>query len=118
MFVQYTLLIYVLLLLYALLSHSRVWHLLHVVYTILNMPRYAFSAAGQTCSYRHSDKAANDEGRQLISLPQWQRFIFTTYLGSSIVLMRHHWRDCYENMWKIAMKICGLQQDFVTWNIY
>jgi len=33
------------------LSHFIGWHLLHVVYNILNMQRYAFSAAGQTCSY-------------------------------------------------------------------
>jgi len=38
------------------LSHSIDWHLLDVVYDILNMQRYATSVAGQTCSC--SDKAA------------------------------------------------------------
>jgi len=33
------------------LSHSIVWHFLHVVYNILNMQRYATSVAGHTCSY-------------------------------------------------------------------
>jgi len=33
------------------LSHSIDWHLLDVVYNILNMQRYATSVAGQTCSY-------------------------------------------------------------------
>jgi len=38
----YTLLIYVLLLLYA-LSHSIDWHLLDVVYNIMNMQRYVMN---------------------------------------------------------------------------
>jgi len=42
--------------LYYMLSHSIDWHLLDVVYNILNMQRYAISVAGQTCSC--SDKAA------------------------------------------------------------
>ena len=29
----------------------------------------------------------------------------------------HHWRDLEAALGKIAMKMCGLQQDFVTWNI-
>jgi len=31
-----------------------------------------------------------------------------------MVLIRHHWLDRQAALWKIAMKICGLQQDFVT----
>jgi len=34
--------------------------------------------------------------------------------GNSIVLIRHHWRDRQTALGKIAMKMCGLQQDFVT----
>jgi len=45
------------------LSHSIDWHLLDVVYNILNMQRYATSVAGQTCSYsgmvRRRREAAN-----------------------------------------------------------
>jgi len=37
--------------------------------------------------------------------------------GNSIVLIRHHWRDRQAALGKIAMKMCGLQQDFVTWKI-
>ena len=40
------------------LSYSMVWHLLHIVYNILNMQRHATSVAGQTCSY--SGKAAKE----------------------------------------------------------
>jgi len=36
---------------------------------------------------------------------------------NSVVLTRHHWRDLEAALGKIAMKMCGLQQDFVTWNI-
>ena len=42
-------------------SYSIVWHLLHVVYDILNMQRYATAVAGQTCSY--SDNKAAKGGR-------------------------------------------------------
>jgi len=45
------------------LSYSTVWHLLHVVYNILNMQRSATSVAGQTCSY--SDKAAKGGSQYL-----------------------------------------------------
>jgi len=38
------------------LSHSIDWHLLDVVYNILNMQRYATSVAGKTCG--RSGKAA------------------------------------------------------------
>jgi len=47
---------------YYMLSHSTDWHLLDVVYNILNMQRYATSVAGQTCSYpvvRRRREAAN-----------------------------------------------------------
>ena len=30
----------------------------------------------------------------------------------------HHWRDRQVALGKLAMKMCGLQQDFVTWKIY
>jgi len=50
---------------YYMLSHSIVWHLIHFVYNILNMQRYATSIAGQTCSY--SDEAAKG-GRQYLCL--------------------------------------------------
>jgi len=45
------------------LSHSIDWHLLNVVYNILNMQRYATSVAGQTCSY--SGNAAKGSSRYL-----------------------------------------------------
>jgi len=35
-------------------------------------------------------------------------------LVNSMVLVRHHWLDRQAALWKIAMKMCGLQQDFVT----
>jgi len=35
---------------YYMLSHSIDWHLLDVMYNILNTQRYATSVAGQTCS--------------------------------------------------------------------
>ena len=46
------------------LSYSIVWHLLHVVYNILNMQRYATAVAGQTCSY--SDNKAAKGGSQCL----------------------------------------------------
>jgi len=48
---------------YYMLSHSIVWHLLHFVYNILNMQRYAFSAAGQTCSYSRLFQTLLSEGQ-------------------------------------------------------
>jgi len=75
-----------LLLLYALAFHSLG---LHVLYNILHMQRYAFSAAGQTCSF--SDKSAKGS-RQYLCLKE-NGFIVTTYLRTSVVLIRHHWRD-------------------------
>jgi len=36
---------------YCMLLHSTDWHLLDVVYNILNMQHYVTSVAGQTCSY-------------------------------------------------------------------
>jgi len=59
---------------YYMLSHSIVWHLLDVVYNILNMQRYATSVAGQTCSY--SDKAAKGGSQYL-------------YLNENVSLLRH-----------------------------
>jgi len=49
MFIGYTHLIYVLLLL--MLSHSIDWHLLDIVHKILNMQLYVRSVAGQPCSF-------------------------------------------------------------------
>jgi len=34
--------------------------------------------------------------------------------GNSIVLIWHHWRDRQAALGKLDMKMCGLQQDFVT----
>jgi len=31
-----------------------------------------------------------------------------------MVLIRHNWLDQQAALWKIAVKMCGLQQDFVT----
>jgi len=31
-----------------------------------------------------------------------------------MVLIRHHGLDQQAALWKITMKMCGLQQDFVT----
>ena len=59
------------------LSHSIVWHLLHVVYNILNMQRYSTSVAGQTCSYS-DNKAAKGGSRYL-------------YLNENVSLLRHSW---------------------------
>ena len=47
----YTLLIYSMYSFYYMLSHSIDWHLLDVVYNILNMQRYATSVAGHICSF-------------------------------------------------------------------
>ena len=52
---------------YYMLSHFIVWHLLHIVYNILNMQHYATSVTGQTCSY--SDKAAK-RGNQYLYLDE------------------------------------------------
>jgi len=38
-------------------------------------------------------------------------------IENSMVLIRHHWLDRQTALWKIAMKMRGLQQDFVTWKI-
>ena len=38
-------------------------------------------------------------------------------IDNYVVLIRHHWLDRQAALWKIAMKMCGLQQDFVTWKI-
>ena len=40
--------------------------------------------------------------------------IVTTSLGNSILVIWHHWRDRQVALGKLAMKMCGLQQDFVT----
>jgi len=52
---------------YYMLPHFIDWHLLDVVYNILNMQRYPTSVAGQTCSY--SGKAAK-EGSQYLCLSE------------------------------------------------
>jgi len=49
---------------YYMLSYSIVWHLLHVVYNILNVQRYATAVAGQTSSY--SDNTAAKGGSQYL----------------------------------------------------
>jgi len=52
---------------YCMLSHFTDWHLLDVVYNILNMQRYATSVASHTCSF--SGKAAKG-GSQYLSLSE------------------------------------------------
>jgi len=42
---------------YYILLYSIVWHLLHVVYNILNMQRYATAVAAQTFSYSANEAA-------------------------------------------------------------
>jgi len=59
---------------YYMLSHFIDWHLLDVVYNILNMQRYATSVAGQTCSY--SGKAAKGGSQYLC-------------LNGNVSLLRH-----------------------------
>ena len=94
------------LLLYALAFHSLALTSPCVAYNILNTQRYAFSAAVQT--YRYSDKAAKGGSRYLCLNEN------VSLLRHSIVLIRHHWRDLQAALGKIAMKMCGRQQDFVT----
>ena len=44
-------------------------------------------------------------------------------IDNSVVLIRHHWLDRQAALWNIlwkcvnSMKMCGLQQDLVTWKI-
>ena len=38
-------------------------------------------------------------------------------IDNSMVLMRHHWLDRQAALCKIAMKMCGPQQNFVRWKI-
>jgi len=97
---------------YYMLSHSIVWRLLHDVYNILNMQRYATSVTGQTC--RYSDKVA--KGTTIISASMKTFHCYD--IDNSVVLMRHHWLDRQAALGKLAMKMCGLQQDFATWKIY
>jgi len=66
---------------YYMLSYSIVWHLLHVVYNIMNMQRYATSVAGQTCMY--SDKPAKG-GSQYLCLNE-----NASLLRHSYVILSH-----------------------------
>jgi len=59
---------------YYMLSHSIDWHLVDVVYNILNMQRYATSVAGQAYSY--NDKAAKGGSQYLC-------------LNGNVSLLRH-----------------------------
>ena len=95
------------------LSHSIVWHFLHVVCNILNIQRYVTSLAGQTCSY--SDKAANRREAGNISASTSMNTVHC------YDIVRHFYRaDMASLAWptaalrKIAMKMFGLQQDCVT----
>jgi len=56
------------------LSHSIVWHLIHVMYNIINTQRNATSVAGQICSY--SDKATKGGSQYLC-------------LNENVSLLRH-----------------------------
>jgi len=88
-------------------SHSIFWHLLHVVYNILNMQRYATSVAGQTCCY-------GDRRRRQAASSSWKHSIVT--------IVRQFYRtDMASLAWptrrqatlgKLARKMCGPQQDF------
>jgi len=53
----------------------------------------------------------NISARFIVSL---LRFIVTTYLDNSIPVIWHHWRDRQDALGKLVMKMCGLQQVFVT----
>ena len=98
----YTLLIYVLLLLYALSFH---WLALDVVHTILNMQRYVTSSvAGQTCSF--SGKAVKG-GSQYLYLNQnvpllRHRQFYPSDMASPACLRSHAGKTCYENVWTIT----------------
>jgi len=95
------------------LLHSTDWHLLDVVHNILNMlQRYATSAAGQTCSY--SVKAAKGGIQYLFINENVSLLVVTTWLGNSILPIWHQRRDRQVALGKLVMKMCGLQQDFVT----
>ena len=59
---------------YYMLSHSIVWHLIHVMYNIINTQRNATSVAGQICSY--SDKATKGGSQYLC-------------LNENVSLLRH-----------------------------
>jgi len=84
------------------------WHLLDVVYNILNMQRYATSVAGQKCSY--SDRRR----REAANTPAPMKTFHCYDKGNSIVLIWHHWSDRQDALGKLAMKMGGLQQNFVT----
>ena len=97
---------------YYMLLHSIVWHLRDIVHNILNMQRYVTSVAGQTCSF--SGKAAK-RGSQYLCLNENVSLLRHRH---SILVIWHHWCDRQVALGKLAMKVCGLQQDFVTWKIY
>ena len=91
------------------LSHFIDWHLLDVVYNILNMQHYATSVAGQTCSY--SGEAAKGETANIAASVK----TFHCYdIGNYIVLVWHHWRDPQVALGKLTVQMCRLQHDFVT----
>jgi len=82
------------------LSHSIDWHLLDVVYNILNMQRYVTSVAGQTCSY--SGKAA--KGGICASMETFHCYdivtqFYPTDMASLAWPTSHVWKTCYENVW-------------------
>jgi len=60
--------------LYYMLSYSIDWHLLDVVYNILNTQRYVTSVAGQTCSY---------------TVVRRRREASNLYLNENVSLLRH-----------------------------
>jgi len=86
------------------LSHSIDWHLHDVVYNILNVQRYASSVTHAATVVRRRMEAVN------ISVSM-KTFHCYDIVRQSIL---HHWRDRQVALGKLAMKMCGLQQDFVT----
>ena len=87
-------LIYVLLLLYAL--DSTDWHLLDVVHNVLNMQRYVTSAAGQTC--RFSGKAGREAANISASMKTFHcydivRQFYPSDIGITGVTDKSRWEN-------------------------
>ena len=95
------------------LSHSIDWHLLDVVHNILNMQSYVTSVAG----HRHATSVGRRR-REAANISASMKTFHYYDIGNSILVIWHHWRDRQVALGKLAMKMCGLQQDFVTLKIY
>jgi len=95
------------------LSHSKDWHLLDVVHNILNMQSYVTSVA----VHRHATSVGRRR-REAANISASMKTFHYYDIGNSILVIWHHWRDRQVALGKLAMKMCGLQQDFVTLKIY